>query len=165
MKRVLFALSLVAMLSGCATVAPSVPENYKGPVVSLADTGFQEGGGKGVFFAAMALDGRIIENSIRASRIASSGRGFSLTSQYTTRNVPVGPVKVSLLGTHQTAAPIHEIAARMAGTFFSVEGAVDFNPAAGKSYIVTGELKKEQSCVWIADAVSNEASTEKVCTK
>lgn len=164
MKRVL-ALSLVALLSGCATVAPSVPETYKGPVVSLADTGFQESGGKGVFFAAMALDGRSIENSIRASRMASNGRGFSLNSQYTTRNVPLGPVKVSLTGTHQTAAPIHEMAARMAGTFFSVDGVVDFKPVEGKSYIVTGELKKEQSCVWIEEAETKQLSTEKVCTK
>ncbi len=164
MKRVL-ALALFASLVGCATVEPSVPESYKGPVVPLSDTGFQENGGKGVFFAAMELDGRKIENAIWSTRSASSGRGFNISVQYIRRFVPVHPVKVKITGTHQTAAPIHEIAARMAGTFFSVEGVVDFKPEEGKSYIVTGELKKEQSCVWIEEAESKALSTEKVCTK
>ncbi len=117
-----------------------------------------------MFFAAVEINGREIENSLRETRGASYGRGFALSSRYTSREVPVTPMKVKLIGTHQTAAPIHEIASRMAGTFFSVEGVVDFNPTEGHRYVVTGELKKERSCVWIAEGNSNEPATEKVCT-
>ena len=72
---------------------------------------------------------------------------------------------MKLIGTHQTAAPIHEIASRMAGTFFSVEGVVDFNPVEGRGYEITGDLKKDKSCVWIADVESKQPVTEQVCTK
>ncbi len=161
----MLALSLVALLAGCATVAPSVPEGYKGPVVRLEDTGYPDGSGKAAFFAALSIDGIDIDNSLRQTRMASSGQGFHLSPRHIVRDVPVRPMKVKLTGTHQTAAPIHEMAARMAGTFFSVEGTVDFKPVEGKYYSVNGELKKEQSCVWIEDAHSKELRTEKVCTK
>lgn len=158
-------LGLAVFLTGCATVAPSVPDGYKGPVVRLEDTGYPDGGGKAVFFAAMSIDGIDINNSMRQTRMASSGQGFHLSARYIVRDVPVRPMKVKLIGTHQTAAPIHEMAARMAGTFFSVEGTVDFKPVEGKYYSVSGELTKEKSCVWIEDAHSKELSSEKVCTK
>jgi hypothetical protein len=163
-KRML-GVAAAILLSACATVAPSVPESYKGPTVVLLDSGQQDSGGKGVFFAAVAIDGKDIENSLRETRGASYGKGFALTSLYTARLIPVQAMKVKLVGTHQTAAPIHEIAARMAGTFFSVEGIVSFNPVAERSYVVLGELSKEKSCVWIADSKTDEVATEKVCTK
>lgn len=72
-------------------------------------------------------------------------------------------MKVKLVGTHQTAAPIHEIASRMSGTFFSVEGVVEFKPLERHRYEVTGELMKQRSCVWVADATTAEPATEKVC--
>lgn len=155
---------LALFLSACATLSKPVPEGYTGPVVQLADTGQQEDGTKGRFFCAVEVNGREIQNCLRETRSASYGHGFALSSRYTTREVPVTEMKVKLVGTHQTAAPIHEIASRMAGTFFSVDGVVDFKPTEGHSYIVTGELKKERSCVWIAEANSNEPETEKACT-
>lgn len=163
MLRILLVCFSVLALAGCATVSPSVPETYRGPVVTLSDTGYADGSGKGVFFAVLAIDGRDIQNSLRETRVASQGQGFALSSRYTSRSVPVAAVKLSLVGTHQTAAPVHEIAARLAGTFFRVEGSVDFKPVEGRSYIVTGELKKERSCVWVADADSRQTVTEKVC--
>lgn len=162
--KALPALVLSLLLAGCATVSNPVPEGYTGPVVPLADTGRQEDGSKGQFFAALEIDGREIQNAIRETRMASNGQGFSLSSRYTTRDVPVRAMKVKLIGTHQTAAPIHEIASRMAGTFFSVEGVADFTPVPGHRYIVTGELAKERSCVWIADTESSAAATDKICT-
>lgn len=165
MKHTLYMTPLALLLGACATVSSPVPEGYKGPTVQLSDTGYSESGGKGVFFSALSIDGRDIENSLRESRSASYGRGFSLSSRYTSRQVPVTPMKIKLIGTHQTGAPIHEIAARAAGTFFSVEGITDFTPTEGRSYEVTGELKKAQSCVWIADTVSKQLATEKICGK
>jgi hypothetical protein len=165
MKHYVLIFSSLLLLAGCAGLAPAVPEDYRGPVASLADTGFAESGGKGAFFVALTVDDRAIENSLFATRRASYGQGFRLTSRYVMRDVPARPSKIRLTGTHQTAAPIHEIAARMAGTFFSVEGVVAFDPEIGKDYIVTGELSKEQACVWIADNASKKPVIEKVCAK
>lgn len=156
---------VIALLAGCATVSKPVPDNYSGPTVHLADSGRQEGTSKGQFFAALEIDGNPIENSLRQTRTASYGRGPVLSSRYTAREVPARPMKVKLTGTHQTAAPIHEMASRVAGTFFSVEGVVDFTPREGMRYFVTGELRKETSCVWIAESDSKQPASEKVCTK
>jgi hypothetical protein len=164
MKKLLASLAFTLLLTGCATVSKPVPDGYTGPVVSLADTGVREDGSKGRFFAAVEIDGSPIQNALRESRMASSGQGFSLTTLYTTRDIPVRPMKVKLIATHQTAAPIQEIAGRVAGTFFSIDGTVAFSPTAGRRYEVTGELKKEKSCVWIADAESKAPVTEKTCT-
>jgi hypothetical protein len=158
-------LSIATLLPACATVSSPVPEGYKGAVVQLSDTGYQESGGKGAFFAALAVDEKDIDNAIRRSRLASQNHGFALTMRYKTRDLPVSPMKVRITGTHQTAAPIHELAARATGSFCSVEGVVDFKPVEGRSYVVTGELKKSASCAWIADEQSLAPVTEKVCDK
>jgi hypothetical protein len=163
--RVFVAMAVAVTVAGCATVSNPVPEGYAGSTVELEDTGERETDGKGVFFAAVAIDGREIENSLRESRRASAGRGFSLTGILTTRQVPVTPMKLKLIGTHMTAAPIHELAARAAGTFFSVEGVVDFRPVEGRKFLVTGELTKAKSCVWVADAATKAPVTERVCTQ
>lgn len=164
MKRTLLCLSATLVLVGCATVSKPVPDDYKGPIVQLADTGMREDASKGQFFVAAEIDGNAIQNGLRETLNASYGQGFSLTPRYTTRDIPVRPMKVRLIATHQTAAPIQEIASRMAGTFFRVDGIVEFKPAEGRRYEVTGELKKERSCVWILDAGTKEPATDKVCS-
>jgi hypothetical protein len=158
-------LLLSFLLAGCATVAPSIPDSYTGPRATLQDTGTSEDGSKARVFAALELDGQAVQNSLRETRMASQGRGFSLSPRYTTREIPARPVKLKLIGTHVTAAPIHEIASRTAGTFFSVEGDVTFTPEAGRTYFVTGELAKDRSCVWIEDRSTNSPVVQKICTK
>ena len=115
------------------------------------DGGFAEDGTKAQLFVVQEVDGRTIDSSIFATRRASEGRGFSLLPRLIVRSVPVKPMKLKLIGTHQTAAPIHELASRAAGTFFSVEGVVDFTPLEGRKYLVNGELNKGGSSVWIED--------------
>ena len=154
------ALALVA----CTTIEGPLPKDYKGPYAMLSDSGFREGGTKAQFFVAYEVDGRTIHNAIFASRSASQGQGFALTTVNVTRQVAPGAQKVKLVATHQTAAPIHEIASRAAGTFFSVEGVVDFDPVEGGIYTVRGELKKEGSSVWIEDDRNRKPVTEIVRT-
>ena len=163
-KKLCLAIAVFSLV-GCASVPEPVPADYKGPVASLADTGVSEDGSKAQLFVAIEMDGNRMNNSVWETRAASSGQGFSLTPQYITRNIPVRPMKLRLLGTHQTAAPIHEIASRIAGTFFSVEGVVDFSPVEGRQYEITGELKKGDSCVWIVEAETKAPASERVCTK
>jgi len=157
-------LSLLLVLSACAPL-PAVPDGYPGPTARVSDSREYENGGKAAFFVLAAINGRPIETSLEASRRASYGKGFSLSAQYIERQVPAEPMKVKLIGTHQTAAPIHEIFSRIGGYFQSVEGVVDFAPAANGNYIVKGELSPNGSSVWIENRDTSERVTEKVVSK
>jgi len=159
--RQLLALVMATALSGCATYNP-IPEGYTGPVATVTDSGGAEDGSKAKLFALMDIDGNRIMNSFWASANASHGRGFALTVVISERQVPAKPMKAMLKASHTTAAPIHAIASRMAGTFFSVEGVVDFSPRSGGRYVVRGELNKGGSTVWIEDAETGQPVTQKV---
>ena len=71
-------------------------------------------------------------------------------------------MKVHLKGSHTTGAPIAAMISQAAGTFYSVEGTVEFSPQPGGQYLVKGELGKEASSVWIEDAYTGQLVTEKV---
>lgn len=155
---------LVALsLSGCVT--QPIPEGYKGPVATVADSGFSEDGTKGQLFVLAEIDGNPVRNSIGASASASHGQGFALTTRVISRQVPAKPMKVLIKGTHVTGAPIHSLFNMARGTFLSVEGAVDFSPAPDGTYVVKGELKKDGSSVWIEDTRTRQPVTVKVTAK
>jgi len=143
-------LSTAFLTSGCATYEP-VAKDYTGPTATLRDTGFSEDGSKAQMFAAVEIDGNRVMNAFWASANASQGRGNSLSTVFTERKVKAAPMKVMLRGSHATGAPIAAMASQIAGTFFSVEGIVDFAPKPDGRYVVKGELKKEKSTVWIED--------------
>jgi hypothetical protein len=156
------ALSLAAIaVSGCATYK-HVPEGYVGATAYIADSSEYESGSKGKLFYVSSIDGNDIQNARTATGRASYGRGFNLTTQTEGRYLKAVPVKLKLIGTHVTAAPIHEIASRAAGTFFTVEGSVEFQPVAGKRYRVVGSLEKQEASVWIIDAETNEPVIKKI---
>lgn len=161
MTRVLTLAFTALTLVGCASFEP-MPAGYSGPTASVRDTGFSEDGTKAQIFALVEVDGNRTPNAFGASANASYGRGASLTTVFTERVVQAKPIKVTLRGSHTTGMPIHAMASQLAGTFFSVEGTVDFAPKAGGRYVVKGELKKEKSAVWIEDEATGEAATAKV---
>lgn len=156
-KRV-FVLVCALLGASCATYQP-VPKDYMGPTALVHDTGFSEDGTKAQLFAMVEVDGNRIMNAFWASANASQGRGASLTTVYSERRVPARAMKVMLRGSHATGAPIHAIASQLAGTFFSVEGVVDFLPKADGHYVVKGDLKKDRSSVWIEDAETGQPVT------
>lgn len=158
MLKRMFVLSCVALLAGCATYAP-VPKDYTGPTATVSDTGFSENGTKAQMFALMEVDGNRIANAFLASARASNGHGSALTTVYPDRLVQVRTMKVKLQGSHATGAPIHAMASQLAGTFFSVEGVVEFTPKANGRYVVKGVLKKEKSSVWIEDVETGQPVT------
>jgi hypothetical protein len=162
--RLLFSALLTSLLIGCASYKP-VPAGYTGPIATVADSGFAEDGTKAQLFVLSAIDGNSIQTSVGESAGASYGQGFALRTRLVTRDVPAKPMKVKLLGTHTTGAPIQAMLSQALGTFFSVEGIVDFNPQPSGQYIVKGELKKEGSSVWIEDSSTNQPVTEKVTKK
>jgi hypothetical protein len=158
------ALAAVLLLSSCASYKP-VPEGYTGAVATIRDTSETEDGTKAQQFYLAEIDGNRVENSRSATRQSSYGTGFSLFARGFERPVPVRAMKVKLIGSHVVAAPIHEFASRAAGTFFQVEGIVDFTPKPNVRYVVRGELKKGNSSVWIEDEATNEVVTVKVTSK
>ena len=164
MKQLAVVLALLLAVSGCAPL-PAVPDGYPGPTARVSDSREYENGGKAAFFVLAAINGRPIETSLEASRRASYGKGFSLSAQYIERQVPAESMRVKLIGTHQTVAPIHEIFSRLGGHFQSVEGVVDFKPASNGNYIVKGELNSSGSAVWIENRDTGERVTEKVISK
>ena len=161
MRKLVAVLALSLGLGACATYEP-VPKEYTGPTASVTDTGFSEDGSKAQMFVLMAVDGNRIGNAFSASANASYGRGASLTTVFPERKVQARTMKVLIRGSHATGAPIHAMASQMAGTFFSVEGTVDFTPEAGRTYQVKGELKKEKSSVWIEDTATGKPATSVV---
>ncbi len=158
-------LLLVLLLTGCASSYKAVPDGFTGPTARIIDGSYQESGGKGRLFYVASIDGNPVDNARRATGSASYGRGFSLSTRTSARDVPIRKLRLHLVATHVTAAPIHELASRAIGEFFSVEGELDFTPEAGKVYEVRGQLSKEGSSVWLTDLYSGEVVTEKIVSK
>lgn len=162
MHKSLVPVCAVFLLAGCASFHEPVPQGYAGATAKVSDQAIAEDAGKARVYALAAIDGKRIDNAIFATRRASSGRGFAIATHTVERLVPAMPMRVKLIATHQTAAPIHEMASRAQGTFHSVEGEVDFNPVDGGVYVVNGDLQKGASAVWIEDAKTRAPVTEKV---
>ena len=149
-KSTFIALSIALGLGGCASYVP-VEKDYTGPTATLADTGFSEDGSKAQMFAVIEVDSRRVTNAFSASASASHGRGNNLTTIYPSRTIKAERTKFLIKCSHTTGAPIAAIASQIAGTFFSVEGAVEFAAKAGGRYAVKGELTKQKSSCWIED--------------
>lgn len=105
MKRLLL-LALILLVSGCALQKP-IPDGYTGPVATIIDSGFTESSSKAQLFVLSEIDDNRIEDSLIATRRASHGQGFFLTTRIVRRQVPARQMKVKLVATHTTAAPIH----------------------------------------------------------
>lgn len=167
MTRFIAFFTMAMLLTGCAGPRVSAtPEGYTGPKAVLADSVVYPGAGEKIrMFYVEKIDGESMQNSMRATRDASAGKGNYLHTKEFSRDVPVKRMKIRLIGTHVLAMPIQEMASRIAGTFFTVSGEVDFLPLEGKTYVVMGELQKEGASVWIQTQDTKEVVTEKVREK
>ncbi len=151
-----------ALLVGCASYESPIPPGYTGPTVDIIDDGMYEGSWKAQLFYVQSIDGKAVESSRILTGRATAGGGPAVTLRYAINKVPVKPIKLRLVGTHVTGMPIHEVASRMAGTFFSVEGDVTFTPVEGSTYLVTGKLDKDSSAVWIAEVKTRQPASDVV---
>ena len=162
--RIWLCLAALLSLAGCATYK-HVPDGYSGPVAQLLDSAYQLSGGKGELFYIESINGNAIQNAANATRRASYGRGFALTTMTESRSVKAEPMRLKLVGTNVTAAPVHEIASRAIGEFFTVSGEIEFTPQRGKAYRVIGKLTKESAEVWLEDFETNTPVTAKITAK
>ena len=135
-----------------------LPAEYAGPKAILVDSVDypDKKGGALTMFYARSINGELVENVATATR----ENGFMLT--LVRRDVPVQKLRVDLVGTHVQFDPVYEIRDRMKGAFLSINGNIEFEPVAGKTYVVRGELKKEASAVWIETEDTHEIVTVKV---
>jgi hypothetical protein len=150
-RSTLIAAASTLLLVGCATIYEPVPPNYTGPKARLSDSWGEVTSTKAEMFVVQEVDGNPVVNAIQITRQASRNQGFSLIVEGHGRDIPIKPLQLKLRGTHITGAPIHEIAARAAGTFHSVEGVVQFTPEAGRRYYINGKLSSAESAVWVED--------------
>lgn len=157
------AIALAVALAGCASQPPEPA--YTGPAATLEDTGYVNESGHAVLFAATQLGDKPIDNAVDATARASAGMGFNVVPSLPLRIVPARPTTVQLSAMRRAGAPIQELLTSSANKALKpVRGSVAFTPEAGRYYAVTGALTAANSCVWIADAVTMQAATERVCT-
>lgn len=150
---------LTLSLAGCASYAPSVPENYSGPRAQLSDSDKVYSNTKADFFIAEQINGADIENSIHATVVRNQNRGAVMTPVVMSRPIVAGtPIKIEILGRTHYGAPILELAS----TVYMIEGVVEFTPEPDAKYVVKGELGEKYSAIWVENSASNETVGQKI---
>ncbi|WP_196138210.1 hypothetical protein [Aliikangiella sp. G2MR2-5] len=154
--RVLGILVLSLLIAGCATYARLLPKDYKGAVASIDDSFQRQSLSNANFFYIKLIDGKPIYHALVASSQASAGKGSRLITMGESRNVPVRPVKLYIVGQVHHAAIIGSIL--NSETNYIVEGEFEFTPEKDAKYLVNGSLSKDYSAVWIEDVNGNVVS-------
>jgi hypothetical protein len=155
------ALALAA-LALCACAGNPAPEDYDGPIATVADTADKDSSGGVDFFFVEKVGGRQVPSSLAATARASEGMGFAMRPVLLDHTVPAGtPVTVTVTGRTHYGAPIQE----MTNTIYQVSGDVTFTPIANHVYDVKGYLREDRSAVWIVDNVTGDVVGKKVLLK
>lgn len=145
---------VVLMCSGCGmTYKPTVPLDYVGETATVVDTYNRTGGGSAHFFIVTSLNSNAVYHSLQSSAGRSQGQGNSLTLLGQHRDVPAQAMKLNIVGLSYYAAPIVGMFASDGD--HSVRGEIEFTPKANQTYLVTGEINKETSAVWVEDMFGN----------
>ena len=74
MTKFAFLVAAALLLAACAE--KPVPEGYQGPLADVADTAVPVSGSSADVFYLSAVNGRTIDDSVRATATANAGRGF-----------------------------------------------------------------------------------------
>lgn len=147
MRRLLLCVGFAFLLTACTTTP--IPDGYGGPVATVQDTAVSETANRGQFFYLDEVDGRSIRNVLNETRVANSGRGFSLAPVMYGRQVPAGKTTLTLRARVAYGAPIQEM--MNASTLYSTKKTVNVTLESNKSYAVKGVLTKERQDVWLED--------------
>jgi hypothetical protein len=157
MNAIRWASLLAALtLSGCATVEPPTP--ITGPKLVLADSAEPKSGSMAHIYSVTQVNGRRIEDSGRATSVATHGRGMALQLKVLDRELAAGPVRLKLEGATQYAAPIQA----MLGKTCRAEGEVQLSLQADQRYVVKGKLDATSCEVWIEDANGQQVAGSRV---
>lgn len=114
------------------------------------------------FFYIEEINGKKIDNSAIRTAVNNSGNGLNaMKLSMLDRQVPASPGEFKIVGRTQYSAPIQALF----NPEYHVEGVVHFVPENGKTYVVTGDLDKESSAVWIEEETSHKLVSNKIEVK
>lgn len=155
MYKIFFLLSF-SLLVGCVQHQPSIPQGYVGEKASIEDTFQRKNTEKAYFFCVSKIDGNTMLNGINESYGASFNKGMYLTALGYNRDIPIKPLKISLIAhvAHSTGA----MTLLDSESSIKLEGDVELIPIPDMKYFVKGILSKEQTSVWIEDIHGNVVS-------
>lgn len=145
MRCLLVLVSL--LLTGCVSYQSTIPKGYNGPLAIVDDSFTVHSSRTADMFVIEKADNKNVINAIVLSRGASTNKGGVLLTQGYSHKLPVLKNKLVLLGHTTHGAPIGYML--NAGSNYEVSGEVEFTPEEGQHYLVSGELSKESSSVWI----------------
>jgi hypothetical protein len=140
-----FQVVLAIFLAACAAApAPPIPA---GPTARLLDSAEKETGFRAVFFYVAEVNGKPIKTSLAEAREVGKDKGFSISPQTLSRDVPAGKAILKLEGRHAYGAPIQELV--MATTMRSVTRLIEVDLKANGFYQVHGILEEGKDDVWL----------------
>lgn len=148
--------AIAALVVACATLSPSVPNGYAGPMATLRDS-MASGTHPGTdFFFLDSIDGQHVDNSLVQTTERNRHRdpvsmGLMSTPYLVERPVPAREATFHIAGRTHFPAPIQE----MVHKIYRIEGDVRFAPEPDHLYVVTGELTQTRVSVWIEDGTGH----------
>ena len=149
-------LFFVSTLSACMTTYNPVPQGYQGETATIDDTFRTMATSTGRFFYLSKVNGKDVNNAIRATNQATYGQGMVLSPVGFSRKVPAEEMTLTLVAQVHHAAPINYMF--NSGTNYIVTGDVSFIPEAGQSYLVKGYLSSDFSSVWLVNSAGEQVS-------
>lgn len=161
MKRLIFPAATALLLGGCAGLRPfeaAAPPDYTGPTANVADQVVALGPQRLHVFEITEVDGRRLPSSSMASARAGEGSRMTLAPVALSNELPLASLRVRLQAATQYASPLVALSQPSCRTV----GEVAFTPQDGRRYAVSGRIAAEACEVWIADAASGRAVTEKI---
>lgn len=150
MKRLGILAALAVFIGGCASVQPTMPEDYRGPTATIQDTEHRIDRGTANLFYLESIDGKRINTSRTESLRASYGQGDVLDTVLLKNWVPARRQVFTIVGRTTYAMPMRA----MTGTVYEIRGDITFAPEGGRSYVVRGDLSESGPKVWLEERVS-----------
>lgn len=148
-RTVVLAAIAAALLSACTVKEVGIDPNMPTALLKDSDANLVKGNflvaDRADFFYAASIEGTAVSNNVSSTSMASSGNGFSLRVREEERRIPARPITLTIAAVTYFAAPI----SAMFNDSHQVSGEVRFEPVVGETYVVTGELRKGYSAVWI----------------
>ncbi|MBL4864905.1 MAG: hypothetical protein JKY67_00840 [Pseudomonadales bacterium] len=145
LKNILAVILISISVSGCATVNPSIPNDYYGPRAIIIDSENRIDKGKADLFYLSHINGLKIKDSRSESLRASYQQGNNLTTVILETEVPSRKQIFTIVGRTEYAMP----ARAFVGAVYEVKGDISFTPAPIGKYVIKGTLGKYTSTVWI----------------
>ena len=146
------------LLCGCSTGQEFNPDDFGGPIATIADSGVQKSRSEVDFFFVSQVGGKDVTTSIDRTAESNAGMGFSVRPVLAEHRVSAEPITLTIVGRTYYGAPVLSLA----NTVYEVKGKVKFTPLPNRVYQVAGTLTPDYSAVWIEEEASGRPVTRKI---